>query len=159
MESKQGRAHSSLSFSAFMTSPGCSNMLSVLLNCFLGRARPTDLLVTPCDGEAFPRFGAFVLENNKRGRGALGTTLPKGFFSWGGDPIKHSSREMLVFEEQFVKPLFPAPNVNWGSSFSLTRGVMIVVERHFVRLSEGRFRLDFLRLWAVSKACNWRLRL
>jgi hypothetical protein len=129
-----------------MTSPGCSKMLSDLLNCFLGRARPTDLLVTPCDGEAFPRFGALALENNKRGRGALGRRFPKGFFSWGGDSVKHSSREMFVFEDPLVIPLFPAPNVNWGSSFSLARGAMVEVERHFVRLSEGRFRLDFLRL-------------
>jgi hypothetical protein len=58
-----------------------------------------------------------------------------------------------VVEEALSRPLLPAPNVNFGSWFSLARGIMVEVERHLVLVKDGRFRLDFLRLWKVSKPC------
>jgi hypothetical protein len=122
-------------------------MLRERLNCFLGRTGlVTDRLIETLIGDPPARPGA--LEPAKSGRDRKGppSELSKGFLSCSGDSMKHSSKEtddVLPF-----RPLPPAPKVNVGNWLSAVfeSCTMLVVEEHLVRESEGRRKVDRLRL-------------
>jgi hypothetical protein len=103
-------------FSCFMTSSGCSNMLSERLNSFLGRAVGFEFFLTcPLTGEPF----RVLLEspaNGCLGRGGtiMALTGARGR-SCTGDSRKISDN---VIDEDVVSLDTPLPNLKGGSRLS-----------------------------------------
>lgn len=106
-------------------------MLRDLLN-LLGRREddPTGLRMLALRGEPFPRPMLGLRLNG------LGLPEPsKGFESilrsWGGDAVKHSSRDG---EEMLENPSPPAPNLKAGKAFtSFALRDTVLVEKCLVR--------------------------
>lgn len=80
--------------------------------------------------------------------------LEHGRRSWGGEGAKHSSRlgeDVLPMLPKLSRSQ-PAPNLNAGHGCcSSCLKDTVLVEKFFVRESDGRRRMDFLRLRRVSK--------
>lgn len=99
-----------------MTSPGCSYILSDLLNLLRGRVGgPTGFLTLALRGDPLARERLALLS-----RGFLDTTegIGNGLRSWGGDAEKHSSREGEG-DDVFDNDSTPAPNLNAGRGLAL----------------------------------------
>ena len=80
--------------------------------------------------------------------------LDNGRRSWGGEGAKHSSRlgEGVLPMLPKVSRSQPAPNLNGGHCCcSCCLNDTVLVEKFLVRERDGRQRMDFLRLWSVSK--------
>ena len=65
-----------------------------------------------------------------------------GLRSWTGDSPKHSSRDIDVVDSL----LLPAPKRKGGKALSALRVYRLPVVNPFVRVSEGRTKVDFRRL-------------
>lgn len=73
--------------------------------------------------------------------------LEHGRRSWGGEGAKHSSRLGEDVLPMSPKPSQPALNLNGGHGCcSCCLKETVLVEKFFVRVRDGRRRMDFLRL-------------
>lgn len=148
-----GESDSSPSDFAFITSPGCSYMLNDLL-ILLGRGREWAALCFLMAARGEPLLRDWMLE--PKGKGLIfddenRDPLEHGRRSCGGEGAKHSSSvgaDVLPMLPKLSRSQ-PAPNLNGCCSCCLNETVL--VEKFFVRASDGRRRMDFLRLRRVSK--------
>lgn len=124
-------------------------MLSDRRNCFLGRINGFEgRLVWLPMGDPLRNEVPDMLPNGLLGRGgpikeADGLFADCGLRSWIGDSMKHSSRDIDVVVDNL---LLPAPKRNGGKTLSALRGLMLLVEKPFVLVKEGRTKIDFRRL-------------
>lgn len=105
-------------------------------------ARLTEMLIgdPPALDEAFP------LWNRDLGRGATPRERSNGFFSWGGEALKASSK--VAIDVLAFRPMPPAPKVKAGNWLSKLRvdWPIDVDERHFARDRDGRRNCERFRL-------------
>ena len=110
-----------------MTSPGCSNMLSDLLNLLRGReGGPVGFLMLPAlRGDPFAR-DTLVWRLKGLGLDESAKALGYALRSWGED-VKHSSNDGVEAPEDGNESI-PAPNLNAGQLFSFDLKDTVLVE-------------------------------
>ena len=130
-------------FSRFMTSSGCSNILSDRLNCFRGRINGFEFFLTcPPTGDPLRTLPA------RPARGCLGRGGPiKGLAEGVGRSGDSAKISESVIDEDDVSLETPLPNLKGGRRLSAEDFCgMLLVDRPLARARPGRIKVGFFRL-------------